>query len=253
MRRSRLTRVTAAVALGLGAVLLGAAPAGAHGGSGPGATDAPYYRTEVTGVSPAVPGVTASADPAGDWIGLTNTGPAVVIVLGYTREPYLRLTATGADENELSPTTYINRALFADSVPTGTDTTTPPSWKQVATTGSVRWHDHRIHWMGQNRPPEVAADPTHPHPVGTWTVHATADGVPFDVTGTLSWVGRPDSSRSPWLYLLASPLVVLIAVAAWRVLRRRGQPSAPALAAAAESPAERVYVAESGEVVDRSR
>ncbi len=34
-------------------------------------------------------------DPAGEWIELTDTGPDEVIVLGYTREPYLRLADPG--------------------------------------------------------------------------------------------------------------------------------------------------------------
>lgn len=255
----RPARFTAALALASVGVLLGAAPAAAHG-SGQNLPDAVYYRTELTDVTPTVAGVTASADPAGEWIGLSNTGPAVVIVLGYTREPYLRVTADSAEENELSPTTYINRAMFADSVPSGTDPgSVAPSWKQVATTGSVRWHDHRVHWMGQSRPPEVAADPTHPHQVGTWTVHATADGVPFDLHGTLRWLGKPDTSPlPPWFFALVSPLILLIAVAAWHVLqqRRRAGPAGagpagagPAVAGPAAVPgAEQVALAAARDV-----
>jgi hypothetical protein len=198
-----------------------ATPAWAHG-SGQTVADAAYYRTEITDVTPAVAGVSASVDPGGEWIGLTNTGSGVVIVLGYSREPYLRITATGTEENQRSQTAVINRALFTDSLPTGDAANTTPEWKQTATIGAVRWHDHRIHWMGQSRPPEVAADPTHPHQVGTWTVRATADGVPFEIHGTLQWLGKSDTlALSPWFVALVSPLIVLIAVLAWHIVQQR--------------------------------
>jgi hypothetical protein len=102
-------------------------------------------------------------------------GPTTVVVLGYTGEPYLRITSTSVEENQLSPTVYINRSLFADAVPTSqTAGSVAPAWARTANTGTVRWHDHRIHWMGQARPPAVVADPRHAHQIGSWTVHATA-------------------------------------------------------------------------------
>jgi hypothetical protein len=137
---------------------------GQHG-SGQTIPDLAYYRSELSAVVPAPPGATARVDPAGEWLELATTGPAEVVVLGYTREPYLRIKAGVVEENQLSQTTYLNRSLFADSVPTGQDSGgLAPAWKQIGSTGVVRWHDHRIHWMGQERPPAVRADPRHPHP-----------------------------------------------------------------------------------------
>ena len=162
-----------------------AVPASAHGGGTP-VPDAAYYRTALTGVVPAPAGVAVRVDPAGEWVELSYTGPGSVIVYGYLAEPYLRVTSTGVDENSLSPSTYLNRSLFADSVPTGAAAAdVAPAWHRIGSTGRVQWHDHRLHWMGRAQPPAVAADPRRAHEVGTWVMHATADGAPFEVRGTL--------------------------------------------------------------------
>src|SRR3954470_11373394 len=103
-----------------------------------------------------------------------------------------------------------------------------PSWQQIAQTGTARWHDHRIHWMGRTRPPAVAADPVHPHVVGSWVVHATAGGRPFDIRGSLEWTGKPADARpSPamaWLLTVVAGLVVAVVallIALARSSRRR--------------------------------
>jgi hypothetical protein len=205
----------------------------AHG-NGPAIPDAAYYRSFLADVTPAPAGVVVRVDPAGEWIELSDTGPAVVLVFGYTHEPYLRVTAATVEENELSQTTFLNRSLFADSVPTGSDGSgLAPAWKQISTVGLVRWHDHRIHWMGQNRPPPVAADPRHGHVVGEWTVHALANGVPFEIHGGLRWIGKPDSASGiqvvpEWLLWLVESFVVVIAVVALVLVgrRRRKRPQA---------------------------
>jgi len=210
-----------------GAVLL-APLAGAHAAS----PDTNYYRAEITGITPVVAGVTARVDPVGEWIEVTNSGPSEVVILGYAKEPYLRVTGAGAQENELSSSAVLNRALFAD-LPTSTEgNTAPPVWKPVASQPTARWHDHRIHWMGQSRPPEVARDPTRPHQVGTWTVHATADGRPFEVTGTLRWLGKPADGLS-WFQIVTWAVLALMVIAVagltvTLVRARRRPPERPA-------------------------
>jgi hypothetical protein len=217
----------------LAALVLGPVPAGAHA-PGQQLPDASYYRAEITGgVTPATAGVTARVDPGGEWLELSNAGPGTVLVLGYTGEPYLRLSSAGAEENELSQTTYLNRALFADSVPTaGSGSSVAPAWKQIGGTGTARWHDHRIHWMGRDRPPAVASDPTHPHLVGNWTVHATADGVPFEVHGALRWLGKPAdagkaSPAQAWLLTLLAGMVVVVGMLTVALVRARRRPPTP--------------------------
>jgi hypothetical protein len=218
------------VAAAAAAVATASVPVAAHAHGGPQAIpDAAYYRTELAEVVPSPAGVTARVDPAGEWLELSNAGTAMVVVLGYGGEPYLRVTATGVAENALSQSTYLNRSLFADSIPTGSaDAAVPPDWRPAGTTGTARWHDHRIHWMGQTRPPAVAADPRHPHPVGDWVVRAVAGAVPFEIRGRLRWIGKPDSAdpRRPipeWLLatLEAGGLGVVLVVGVGLARRRR--------------------------------
>jgi hypothetical protein len=244
---ARACRAVLATALACAGLLIPAGAAVAHGAGQP-VPDAAYYRTQLTAVDPTPAGVVARVDPGGEWVEVAATGPVEVLVLGYTREPYLRVKAGQVFENQLSQTTYLNRSLFADSVPASEDGgTVAPVWKQIGSGGRARWHDHRIHWMGQARPPAVAADPGHPHPVGTWTVHATADGVPFQIRGTLSWLGKPEAggglaSLPQWVLWLVESMVVVIGVLVLVVVAQRRRLRVPAgpPGEVSEEPAEQV-------------
>jgi hypothetical protein len=238
----RVGRLTVAVGFAAALAVAPAAPAVAHGG-GPRIPDAAYYRTALAGDNALPSGVTASVDPAGEWLQVAYTGPAEIIVLGYSREPYLRLNAIGAQENALSPTTYLNKAGFAE-LPANTQTAdVAPAWQPIASTGRVRWHDHRIHWMGQTQPPPVAADPTHSHLVSDWTVHATAAGLPFEIRGTLSWIGKPGNQLSGFTWLILAggnlPFVAVLLVLTLRQRRRKAarMPGAPKAGPPAATPA----------------
>ena len=223
MRKSVLCALSAAVTMFSGVLVPTAAIAHPPAQQLP---DASYYQARITDPSSVPVGVSVRVDPGGEWLELSNSTAEPVVVLGYTGEPYLRITATTAEENQLSQTTYLNRSLFADSVPTArSGTNMAPSWHRVAATGTARWHDHRIHWMGRTRPPAVAADPVHPHQVGTWVVHATAGKTPFDIHGSLNWVGQPvQSPSSPvtaWLLTVVAGLVVAVAALLAVVIRGR--------------------------------
>lgn len=225
----RLGGLAAVVAFAPLTIAFGAGPAEAHGGGKP-VPDAAYYRAAVTDVTPSVPDVAVRVDPGAEWIEVTYRGPAEVLILGYTHEPYLRVTATSVEENLLSQTTYLNRSMFADSVPAGEQANgVAPSWQQIATTGTARWHDHRIHWMGQARPAEVSADPVHPHLVSTWTVHALAGGTAFDIHGTLRWIGKPEGGlpAGTWLIVVLGNLPFAIAAVVWRVKQRSRAKGSP--------------------------
>jgi len=211
------------------AVLLVPAPARAD----PASPDAPYYRAEIKAMTPSVPGLTAKVDPTGEWIELSNAGPSSVIVLGYSKEPYLRLTPTGSDENEISQTTFLNQALFATLPSADAAAHAEPVWKRISDDGTARWHDHRIHWMGQTRPPQVAADPATPRVVGTWTVYGTADGKPFTVKGELRWLGKRPEGMSVgqivlWVVLGAMAVTIGVLIVALFRARRRPPPRTPA-------------------------
>jgi hypothetical protein len=179
------------------------APALAHL-SGPPPSDAPYYQTLLTGITPRLPGIAARVGSNGDWIEMTVSGRQQVVVSGYGGEPYLLLTGTGVWQNDLSPTVYLNQSLFVDtSALTAARSSAAPHWRRIAAAGTARWHDHRIHWMGVSRPPSVAADPSHRHAIGDWSVRARAGATPFEVRGTLTWIGRPDQ-------VLGMPLTIAV-------------------------------------------
>jgi hypothetical protein len=55
-------------------------------------------------------------------------------------------------QNDLSATGYLNQSLFVDtSALNGKPASAAPTWRRTAPAGTVRWHDHRIHWMGVSR------------------------------------------------------------------------------------------------------
>jgi hypothetical protein len=209
-------------------VLLAGGPSAAlaHVG-GPPPSDAPYYETLPTGITPLPTGVTAQVASNGDWIELTVTGPVEVVVGGYG-EPYLRVTAAGVWQNDLSATGYLNQSLFVDtSALNGTPASTAPTWRRTGLAGTARWHDHRIHWMGVSRPPGVAADPSHRHLIGNWTIPARAGPERFTIRGTLNWIGKPDQlfgmpSGIAVALLLATGIGVLLTMVLLGSARRLG-------------------------------
>jgi hypothetical protein len=214
----------AAVSVATAAVALWPAPAQAHLGSTP-LPDSSYYQTTLAGVRPQPPGVTASVTANGEWAELRNDGTADVIVFGYGGEPYLRITRTGVWRNAVSPTAYLNESLFVDnSALVNTRGTVAPSWTKVGAGDSIRWHDHRIHWMGPGRPPPVDADPRRPQLIGDWVIHATAGARPFTINGSLRWIGKPaqvlglPTGMAITLVSIAGGGVLLTAASAW-VLR----------------------------------
>jgi hypothetical protein len=172
------------------AVLPGA-PASAHAADAPAATD---YRTRLVAVTPRVPGVEVRVVENGARLELHNRTDHEVAVLGYSGEPYLRITPDGVFANTRSPATYLNQTLDGKTTPprsAGVDTKAPPSWRRESREPVVRWHDHRTHWMGSGAPPVVASQPGAAHRVADWTVDLVANGSPVKITGTLDYAPPP--------------------------------------------------------------
>ena len=109
-------RVRRMVLIGLGALLLPAGPASAHGGNGGSSSD---YRAEITGYTTRTKGHDEGFElrivQLGNRLELRRTTARQVMVLGYQGEPYLRVTAHGVFENRSSPAVVLNRTR----VPTG--------------------------------------------------------------------------------------------------------------------------------------
>jgi hypothetical protein len=213
-----LTRILAPLILGFGMVVMAAGPASAHTVSGVGATN---WSTQLTSVQPAAPGLHVRVVELGNRLELSNTGPDV-IVMGYNSEPYLQVGAGGVFENLNSQATYLNQNRLGNApIPPGLpdDPNAPPRWQRASAGHVVRWHDHRIHWMGGAPPPAVQRAPNQRHLQSTWQVNLRQGATPIAVTGTLTWV--PGPSPWPWLggaLVLAVGCAVLGRLRHWGVL-----------------------------------
>lgn len=194
-------------------------PAAAHGGGSEGPT-ATNFRTTITSLVPEVDGVTVRVIDVGSRLELRVSNGREVVVLGYEDEPYLKVAQDGVFQNLRSPATYLNESRNGgDPVPATADATGAPEWKRVSGGATVRWHDHRAHWMGEQRPPGVddsveAAQVIYP----AWTVPLRVDGVPMVLTGQLAWVPPPNVAM--WLVatLLAAAAFALALVRGGRLL-----------------------------------
>nr|WP_091107530.1 hypothetical protein [Micromonospora citrea] len=221
--RDLLARAGLVLTAALAATLAPAGPAAAHGADAPDGTD---YRTEVTAVTPARPGLSVRAVEAGARLELTNTGDRAVEVLGYSGEPYLRVGPDGVYENVRSPATYLNRTIAGDTrLPAEADPAAAPQWRRVDDSSTVRWHDQRVLWRESAPPPQVRAAPDREHRVRDWVVPLRADADPMEIRGTLDWVPPPDA----YAWWVAATLG-LLAVGALGLLPAGSGPGRRALA-----------------------
>jgi hypothetical protein len=211
-------RIRIGVTTCLAATLALALPASAHNLGG----DLVHYDSKIVAITPAVEGLSITTSTGGEYLNLRNAGPHTVIVEGYKGEPYLKLTRDGAWENARSESTYLNKSLFGDALSEDKDLGDPahPDWKPVASGGSYKYHDHRIHWMGLDRPPVVKDDPGHDHLIASWKVHLLADGMPVTVLGELRWLAIHPTSVWLWVGPLGG-MLALFAVLILIVRQRR--------------------------------
>ncbi|RKN49501.1 hypothetical protein [Micromonospora endolithica] len=220
--RSPLTRAGLLLAGVLTATLGTATPAAAHGADAPDGTD---YRTEVTAVTPARPGLSVRAVEAGARLELTNTGDRTVQVLGYSGEPYLRVGPDGVYENLRSPATYLNRTIAGDTrIPAEANPAAEPDWRRVDGSSTVRWHDQRALWREAAPPPRVRAAPDREHRIRDWVVPLRDGTEAREIRGTLDWVPPPDA----YTWWVAATLG-LLAVGALGLLPAGSVPGARAL------------------------
>jgi hypothetical protein len=188
-------RAVLALLLAVGSVLAAAEPAGAHGVAG---IQPSNFATRVLAVVPATPGIHVQADDLGNKLQLDNHTGRDVVVLGYDNEPYLRVGPAGVFENVRSPAVYLNRTRTGNvPVPASADPHAPPQWHQTGVGTTVRWHDHRAHWLAATNPPQVQRDPGSRHLIQRWTVTLVADRTRIQVHGDVVWVPGP----SPWIWL----------------------------------------------------
>jgi hypothetical protein len=187
-------------------LLAGAGPASAHAAEG-GAPVAGDYAYRVDDFEPGVPGIALRHIATTGQLQLTNRSDIEVTVLGYSDEPYLRVGPDGVWRNERSPATYLDADPSGKgAVPAAADPTAPPEWTQVSESTSVRWHDHRSHWMG-GTPTGPSVGPTE---IAHWSIPFLVGDQRVDATGTTSWAPGPDPL--PWLVAMGALAVVVAAV-----------------------------------------
>jgi hypothetical protein len=190
-------------------------PAAAHFGNH-GELPVSNYRTRILSISPAVAGLSIRVIDAGGRLALTWNGEGDLVIDGYEGEPYLRVGDDGVFTNVHSTATYLNQSRYATSgAPSTADNGADPSWSKLSGGRTVRWHDHRAHWMSPQPPAAVAADPDQEQPViPAWTIDLLAGPTPVTVSGDVTWV--PPPSSLPW-YVAA----VVVGVAALALLHTR--------------------------------
>jgi hypothetical protein len=159
-----------------------------------------------------VPGVSLQAIEHGDRLQLRNTTAHDVVVVGYEDEPYLRVGPRGVFENRHSPATYLNRTrLGTDTPPASADPSASPDWRRIGDGTTVRWHDHRAHWMSSERPPAVQRAPDDERFIRRFTIELRTQGETLQARGDVWWIPPP----SPWLWIaLAVGFGVLIVIGA---------------------------------------
>jgi hypothetical protein len=196
--------LTASLLAALVLLLVGAAPASAHGGS---TTKATRYRAELDGLDPEVKGVTVRLVDRETRIEL-DAGDHEVVVLGYEGEPYLRVGDDGVFENRRSPSVYLNTSLTGGTPSADADADAAPEWRRIGDGPRVRWHDHALHVPPGQRAGDRA--------VTRWERALLIDGDAVSLQGRI--VTLPSRSSVPWLAVAAALAVVAVGVSrrAWR-------------------------------------
>lgn len=195
-------------------------PVSAHGGNGGASSD---YRIEVTGFEGDASGIEVRPVELGNRMELVRTTANDVEIVGYEGEPYIRLGTDGVFENFNSPSHYTNLDRFARTVaPPTASATAEPNWVKLSDGNSVRWHDHRTHWMDPTPIQAVRDDPGVERVIFPANrVDLVVDGTPVVAIVRVTWL--PPPSRMAWLVstsLLAC--AVLAALVLIPSLRRFG-------------------------------
>ena len=190
----------------------------------------PNFRSAVRALTPAQRGIDTQVVNYDDSIELQYRSGKTVVVEGYRGEPYVRIGADGTVAvNHRSPSYYLNDDRYADGVSVPADATpkATPDWQTVDRTGRFAWHDHRIHWMAHTVPPQVKDDGKRTK-IFDWKVPLDVGGRPAELTGTLTWVGKPGGGfpAAAGIALVGAALGGLLLVAVVR--RRRAVPEAAA-------------------------
>jgi hypothetical protein len=179
------------------------------------------YRSNITSVDPRVPGLKLEILEFADRLVLSNHTGKTVTVYGYQGEPYARVLADGAvEENTHSPAYYLNQNFYGDvNVPASASPSAAPAWTVVDRTGALEWHDHRIHWMSPVPPPQVK-DRNRRTKIFNWQVPIRVGATAGAVDGQLFWVPE-EGTKTPAGAIVALVVIVLAGIGLVLYVRRR--------------------------------
>ena len=211
-------------------VLAPAQPAFAHGGNGGASSD---YRIEVTGYDGDANGIEVHPVELGNRMELVRTTAQEVQILGYDGEPYIRLDDGGVFENINSPAHYINLDRFARTpIPATATATAEPDWVKLSDDTSVRWHDHRTHWMDPTPRQDVRDNPDVERVIFPANrVELLVDGRSVAAVVKVTWL--PPPSRMTWLIITSLVACALLAALVLVPTLRRFVPTLAMVAAVA--------------------
>jgi hypothetical protein len=178
------------------------------------------YRSNITRVTPDVPGLGLQVLEFADRMLLTNHTGQTVTIFGYDGEPYARVLANGtAEQNVRSPATYLNTNFYGDvTVPPVANASAPPQWQVVDRTGQFEWHDHRIHWMSPVPPPQVK-DKSKLTLIFDWQVPIAVGARKGQIEGQLFWT--PENSKAPTAAIVIGAIIVVAGLLFVVFVRRR--------------------------------
>jgi hypothetical protein len=207
-------RLPALVLLSVATALLAPVAALAHGGN-------PDYRSVFHRLDPALPGVQVQVIGYDAFYEVRSTARQPVTVYGYEGEPYSRILPDGTvQQNVNSPAVYLNQDFYGtSSVPAHAHDGAPVVWRTVDKTGTITWHDHRMHWLAKSRPPQVKNEHAKTK-VFDYRIPISEGSTRSAIEGTLFWVG-PSGGGFPVAAAVALIVLATGSIALVLVVRRR--------------------------------
>ena len=193
----------------------------------------PNMKSVVNDLQPHVPGVSLQVLSGDDRFQITNRGKTTVLVQGYDKEPYARITPDGTvTVNHNSPAYYLNTDRYgAVTVPTSANAKATPDWHVLDKTGVFEWHDHRMHYMARGVP-SIVKEKSAKTKIFNYKIPIQIGGHEGQILGTLWW-DPAKGGGAPVGAIVAFVVLVLAGLGAVLVVRRRRRE--PQAAASAES------------------
>jgi hypothetical protein len=117
---------------------------------------------------------------------LENSGSETVLVLGASDEPFLRITAQGADANLKSPTWRQNALARGETLPISSDHHSSPEWLQVSRAPRFAWIEFRA-WPGTDEPSPEARGRSGVPPRWAWSIPVRIGERRVSLVGLTTW------------------------------------------------------------------